>query len=952
MRDKLLRKLADWHSDHPWRMFLIVSILTLMFAGFAGQLKMTMRTSDLLPEGDPKVKQFNEIIDEFSTATNLIVVVQGEEKRIKEYADAVAPKILDLKDSSKNESIQKEIGKLEKKLHKAREKNNQEKIKSSQTAIEDLKSSIDKTLFQRIDYKAPKDFLRSHMLMLAKSEDLEDTKEFFTNPNLIGFITNINNSMEKEYVGKEESISTREKEEGAFQMLDGIQNLIGELKNVVEGQDLADEDIQAVVDKLLFGEPYFLSYDKTALILNAIPNFSLMEREYIMVSAETTQALVDDLKSDFPDVEAGLSGQIAREHDEQTYTQQSIGYTTIIALIAILIFLIISFRMWVAPLLAVANLLVGIIWAMGMAGILVGQLNLLTATFSVVLVGLGIDFSIHLISGFTEWRSAGDSIRNALEKTFFKSGKGIITGGFTTACAFLTLSISTAKGMKEMGIVAGFGLITLMIATLLVLPVMLVFRERRIDRRREKGRGKEFVKRDISFQFLGRACDWLSKRYVFTIIVGLIISGFLAWSAVKIHWDYDFRNMEPKGLQSVELIDTILEKFDLSMEYAMLLTDDLEESRELAERYREISTVALANDISLYLPTRDEQQKRVKLVTEISDQMKSTELRSQIFPSELPNLREEIERLEMNIMEIQDMAFLGGQDKVDNKCMDIVGDPEKADSHNLIQELLSTFEEYKKDSAVKLSRFQDGFAPKFRDSVIQMSSSEPIQLGDLPISVLDGYTNPDRTKYLVTIYPSGDIYNGEFLNRFVEDLERVSEKATGMPSLSVAMVKVFGRDGRNSMLLTLGIVFLLLWIDFKKPGYALTAMIPLAFGVFWMVGLMNLTGIALTMMSVMGLPLIIGIGIDDGVHIIHRWQNEGHGHIREVFSSTGKAILLTSLTTMLAFGSMVFSVFPAWGQFGGSLFYGVGACFLTTVVILPGILGWIDKKNSQKNLPR
>ena len=949
MREKLLKKLSGWHAEHPWRMFLIVSILTLFFAGFAGQLEMTMRTSDLLPEGDPKVVQFNEIIDEFATATNLIVVVQGEEQRIKEYADTIAPKILDLTDSSQNETIQKEINKLGKKLAKAKEKNNKKKIKELQAAIDKQRSGIDKKLFQRIDYKAPTDFLRHHMLMLAKSEDLEDMQEFFTNPNLIGFITNINNSMEKEYVGKEESISTREEEEGAFQFMDGVQGLIVQLKNALEGQTLSEKEIESIVDKLLLGESYFLSYDKTALILNVIPDFSLMEREYIMVAAEKGQVLLDDLKDDFPDVEAGLSGQIAREHDEQTHTQQSIGYTTIIALIAILFFLIISFRMWVAPLFAIINLIVGIIWAMGTAGILVGSLNLITATLSVVLLGLGIDFSIHLISGFTEWRAAGDSIGVALEKTFSKSGKGIITGGFTTACAFLTLNVSSAKGMKEMGLVAGFGLIAILIATMLVLPVMLVFRERRIDRRREEGKGKTFIRRDISFRFLGQFCQWLSKRYALTIIAGLVISGLLAWSAVKIRWDYDFRNMEPKGLQSIELIDTILEKFDLSMEYAMLLTDSLEESRKLADQYREIGTVALANDISLYLPTPEEQQKRIALVSGIRDQMVTSPLESTVTSDEISVFREELERLEMNIMEIQDMAFLGGQDKVDNKCKEIVGDPENADSQNLIQELLLSFEEYKDKSAERLSRFQHSFAPKFKESVILASSTEPILLEDLPMTILDGYTNTARNKYLVTIYPSGDIYNGEFLNRFVEDLERVSEKATGMPSLSIALVKVFGRDGRNAVLLTLAIVFLLLWVDFKKAGYALTAMAPLAIGVFWMVGLMNLTGIALSIMSVMGLPLIIGIGIDDGVHIMHRWKHEVNGRIQTVFSSTGKAILLTSLTTMLAFGSMVFSVFPAWGQFGGALFYGVAACFLTTVVILPGILGWIDRSNNKKS---
>jgi len=139
-------------------------------------------------------------------------------------------------------------------------------------------------------------------------------------------------------------------------------------------------------------------------------------------------------------------------------------------------------------------------------------------------------------------------------------------------------------------------------------------------------------------------------------------------------------------------------------------------------------------------------------------------------------------------------------------------------------------------------------------------------------------------------------------------------------------------------------VFLLLWFDFRRPWYALMAMIPLALGVFWMVGIMQVSGMLLNFMTMMGLPLIIGIGIDDGVHIMHRWQNEGKGKIITVFSSTGKAILLTSLTTMLAFGSMVFSLFPVWAWFGSSLFIGVGACFLTTVIVLSGILGLIERR--------
>ena len=228
-----------------------------------------------------------------------------------------------------------------------------------------------------------------------------------------------------------------------------------------------------------------------------------------------------------------------------------------------------------------------------------------------------------------------------------------------------------------------------------------------------------------------------------------------------------------------------------------------------------------------------------------------------------------------------------------------------------------------------------------------MGTTKALNLEDLPDSILDRFSNEDRTHFLVTVFPAGNIWqNAQFLKRFVTDLEAVSDKATGMPPVFRALIEIIGRDGRNAALLTLVIVFVLLIIDFRSPILALLAMVPLGLGFIWMLGFMRLTGMQLTVMNVMGLPMILGIGIDDGVHLIHRWRHEGKGKIRIVFSSTGKAILLTSLTTMLAFGSLVFSIWRGFAQLGGALFLGVGACFLTSVIVLAGILGFIERKES------
>jgi len=949
MREKILKSLANWHTVHPWRMLLVVLLITLILGMFAANLKITMRVSDLLPSRDEKVIQFNKILNEFTTATSLVVVVQGKEEQIKDFADKIAPQILQLKDSSKNVTFQKEIDKIHKNIQKLKTKGNREsKISELQSKAAELQARINMKLFQRVDYKAEVEFLKNHALMLVKEADLKNTKHIFMDPNLTGLLSNLNNSMEKEYVGHEESISTREKEDRTVTFLEGIQNLILKLQNAVQGHTFSNNEVHDSADKLLLGEPYMLSYDKQALILLAIPNFTLMDRDLLMVGTDKVQAIVDDMLMDYPDIEAGLSGDVAREHDEQVYAAQSFQYSTLIALFFILLLLIVSFRMLVAPVFAILNLTVGLIWGIGMAAIIVGQLNMMTSMMAVILLGLGIDFSIHLISGFTESRAAGDNISTAMEKTFLKSGKGILTGALTTACAFLALLISQSRGMKEMGMVIGIGLLSVLLATMLFLPVLLVFRERRLDKKYEEIK-RERIQRDISFKSLGRMGEWLSKHYVFSIITGCILTFLLVWSAVKISFDQNYMNVEPEGLTSIALQDTILGKFDLSMEHALVLADNIEQSREFSKKYREMGSVAITNDISLYIPSSEEQLKRIPHIHEIHEKIQAVPIKQSVIQDDLAALSKEVKRLQMNIMEIQDMAFIGGRDKVDNKCKEIVGDPEKPGSQNIIRQLQQLLDASSAMASKGLSEFQQYFAPYFKDSIIKMCSTEPISLEELPVSILDRYCNKTRDQFLVTVFPSGKLWeNPESLHRFVDDLESVTNKATGLPPVFRAILKIFARDGRNAVLLTILIVFLLLLMDFRSPRYAIMAMIPLACGVFWMVGFMHLIGMQINVVNIIGLPLIIGIGIDDGVHIMHRWKHEGKGKIRTIFSSTGKAIFLTSLTTMFAFGSLVFSIFRGWASFGGALFIGVGACFLTTVIILPGILGLIEKVSSEK----
>ena len=906
MRDNILKALAKLHAQHPWKMVIMVVIITMIMGAFASQLKQSMRWTDLLPTKSEKTIQYNKVINEFVTATNIIVVVEGEEEKIKAFTEAVVPQIMLATDPKDGQLYAK-----------------------------------------RIDYKQDVDFIRKHGLILVKADDLQNMKELYQNPNLVPLLTNINNSFEKEYVGRKESISTREKEDNTIIILDSISNLISVMKDYSSGKIHSPEEAQKAVDKLLLGEPYLLSYDKQALIINVIPNFSMTDMGKMISGTDAIQEVINQALKDYPEVKAGLTGMIPLGRDEMVYGEQSMGYTTIIAFIAILILLILSFRMWAAPLFALLNLAVGLIWAIGLTAILVKSLNIMTSMMVVILIGLGIDFSIHIISIFTESRSMGKPINIAMEETFLKSGKGILTAGLTTCAAFLALVISSSRGMKEMGIVSSTGLLAILIVTFLFLPSLLVLRERRLEKKLAEGKIKtKPAYKDISFQSFGKSCNWLSMRYGATLICAILITIILLVSASKISFDHNYMNMEPKGLTSITLQDTILDKFDLSMDYALLLTDSIEELREMAKKLKNVKSVALVDDISMYLPSFEEQQKRIPVIREINQAISSTTLKDNLTEAEFNQLLLELERLEMNIMEIQDMAFIGGQDKVDNKCSEIVGDPDNPQLKSIITEFINYLENNRQEGIKGLEEFQKFEALYFKKTALKMATTENIKFKDLPLSILDRYTNRNRNQFLMTIFPSGNMWQDiDYLNRFTDDLDRVSEKVTGMPPIMKELISVIGNDGKNAALLTILVVFMLLWLDFRKIKYAVIAMIPLVAGFVWMVGLMKLTGMQLTVVNVMGLPMIIGIGIDYGVHVVHRWRSEEKGKVNKIFASTGKAILLSALTTMLAFGSLVFSIWRGFGSLGAAMFIGVGACFLSTVIILSGIIGLLERKN-------
>ena len=900
MREQFLLRIASLAERRPLRVLAVAALVTLGALWQMSQLELLMHFKNLMPQNHPMVQEFNRIVDDFSSASQIIVTAIGQEEDLKRFADEVAPRI---------EMMTQHV--------------------------------------RRVDYRLERDFFLQHGFMLQKARDLANSRGLFSDLNLLPWLGLLNDSFEKTYVYDEESISTRQKEQRAIAFLDGIEFWLAAVTDYVAGGDAISPDVAtAAAERFLLGDEYLISQDKDVLLIFAQPTFTLSEIDRVVAAEDAIDALIHQVAGHYPGLEAGTTGTMALARDEMVAFEDDAFLTSLVAFVLIIGLFVLSFRMWVAPLMAGITLIVGIIWTGAFAALVIGSLNIMTSMFSVILLGLGVDFSIHVISGYTENRAAGLSIGDSLQHMLRKSGSGIIIGAITTACAFLTLTVSETAGMREFGLVAGAGVLLCMLAALLVLPALLSWRDQFLAARSRKPSHAP----PVAFTFLSALALAISRRSIPVLVAGTAATAFLLHAALQITFDYNYLNMEPVGLTSVALQDRMEEEFDVTPDFALVTTSSVEEARGLAAQAKDLKMVGMVTSISDYIPSPAEQEKRRPLIQAIRRDLEQNRTMVPFADSDLDPMVDELYRLEDNIVELAQLAFLGGQDKVDAKSRQLTGDLEAEDRHSLVANLVEALGSDRPRAGRRLDSFQQHFEPTFRRLALGMASTAPIHLDDLPTDIVDRFANHDRTSFLVAVYPREGVWkNLEFLERFTRRMQDLDERTTGFVSIFYILIGIIAADGKLAAGLTLLVVFLLLWADFRNLRFVLLAMLPLVVGAIWMVGIMHLCGLQLTLLNVIGVPLILGIGVDDGVHLLHRYRLEGPGHVDTVFLSTGKAVLLTSLTTMLAFGSLKFATYRGLGSMGMALFIGVGACFLTSVLLLPALLGWMERNRGMRN---
>ncbi|HKI32063.1 MAG TPA: MMPL family transporter [Gemmataceae bacterium] len=704
----------------------------------------------------------------------------------------------------------------------------------------------------------------------------------------------------------------------------------------------------AAQEDLLAQPQYFFSGDGRLAFLLARPKQQQGSFTADRASVEGLRGLLAEVRTAYPDVEFGLTGLPVLENDEMVASRHDTELASWLALTAVVVLYLVVFRGLHYPMLTVGTLLIGISWALGWLTLTVGHLNILSATFAVMLIAMG-DYGVLWVTRYEQARRGGMDVRSALLHTATHVAVGNLTAATALALAFFAAMLADFRAVAELGWIAGCGVLLCALACFTVLPAVLMLADRRgrlqiADCRLQivRQNGTTVATSNLqsaicNLQFPEGWLPRLSARPWLVIGTALALAAGLGIFATRVHYDHNLLHLQARDLDAVKWEMTLIEHTDGASWHALSTTNTPEEALALKARYEKLPEVSRVVEIASLVPR--EQDRKVVLLREISTMLQRLPERGAPVPHNPPEFDNPA-----NTVAEQMRLLRGALAALVKNVEEATGTgsspllAELADAARRLDERLAGM-----DTAVALSRLSD-FERRLKGDLAEdlhrlrdVATPAPITLDDLPPALRERYVGRSG-KWLLAVFAKDCLWEYGPLEHFTRQVQTVDADATGKPFGTVEGLKSLRSGFQWAGLYALGVIVLVLLADFRNLRHALIAVAPLAMGMILSLGVMGLCGLPLNPANMIALPLILGVGIDNGVHVLHDYllrRREGHATISRAI---GRGVLVKALTTMIGFGTLMVSSHRGLFGLGFVLTLGVGCCMLTALVFLPAVL--------------
>jgi len=532
-----------------------------------------------------------------------------------------------------------------------------------------------------------------------------------------------------------------------------------------------------------------------------------------------------------PGLRVRVTGDLAVLSEEMSQIRTQVVLASLASFLlvtALLLYTLRSFRLFLATVLLLA---VGLAWTAGFAALVAPRLNVLTTAFAVLYIGLGVDFGIHYAMGYRERRALGDPPERALAESGRQVGASLFFCALTTATGFYAFVPTDYAAVAELGLISGTGIFLSLVATLTFYPALVTLGLGDSPKLGEPARGQVSLPA-FPLRHPGKV-----------IAVALAVAVAAGAAATRVRFDENPLNVRDPRVESVQAMEDLLAREEISPWTAEVLAADRAAAREAARRLEALSEVERAVTVEDFLPARQDAKRAL------------------------------------------------------------------------------------------LARLPQPVAAAL--------PARPVTVEELPEPLRRRYLAPDG-RARVEVVPEEDLTAPGALDRFVDAVYTVrpdaAVAAVGTVEFARAIVDAL-RQALSTALAAIALLLLFLWRSLRD---ALVTLAPLALGTVVTSAFTVAIDLPFHFANVIVLPLLLGIGVDSGIHLMHRHRLHLRSDRDVLHTATARAVLFSALTTLVSFSTLTFASHGGMSSLALLLTVGIAAMLAANLLFLPALLAHLE----------
>lgn len=668
---------------------------------------------------------------------------------------------------------------------------------------------------------------------------------------------------------------------------------------------------------------YIQTVDGTHHVVSVFPEFDGNEvSDFAPLIAKIKDVRDQALVAAPAGVRVDLTGLPALAVDEQRLVSRGLLQSSVWSGIAILVLCLVMLRSLRQTVLSLVPLLAGLALTLGAVYWIYGYLNLVTSSFVSTLLGLGIDFGVHMMHRFNEQRRGGSDVPKAIREALMRTGPAIVVGALVTVLAFLTTLGSDFTAYAELGVITAIGLPFVVLATVFVLPSLLKVAGKT---------GLAAVKKEPPG--IRRLVGFVSRMRVVLVALAVVAAIGGGWGLSRIAFNGRYFDFLPQGSEGVVALEALENDPLMSPVYANAAAESVEEARIKTAALRampEVAGVQTATDLLPPLdPTRLAQLRAIEGLGPVPDFARLAARAT--TPEELtPKIKAIVDALD----EVRFAMDQGGQPTAPV-------DAALADFRALQARLDKADATERARLAAVEPRMADllGRAWTTAKNVAERGAYLPT---DLPPLFRTRFVARDGEGLALFVVPAVSPWHSEPAQRFRDAVTSVAPDVSGLAVNIEVHSSMIVTGFRRAALWAALLILVVVTLDLRSLRDGALALVPTILGWLWMLGLMAAVGQTFDVANIVSLPLVIGIGTAFGVHLMHRCQESEQNHqvarLDDLVRGTGSAVVLSALTTIASFASLMLSDYGGMKSFGLVMVMGISSCLIASLFVLPALL--------------